>query len=172
MAFGPVVIRHPMVYVAVNSELAGDSVYKEMVRTLGLVDLSRLGCVELTGDALLLPPEKAVEAWPDKQANLRFTSYGTLFFDEKTNGKLRTWLLNTACADNMAGSRYATDGNGTSGTVACDIQVGAARPFSVTLKKTEGGVVDADGVLGHPFFRQTLPLRIDFRRGVLQSIAP
>lgn len=128
--------------------------------------------MELTGDALLLPPEKAAEAWPDKQANLRFTSYGTLFFDEKTNGKLRTWLLNTACADNMAGSRYAADGNGTSGTVACDIQVGAARPFPVTLKKTEGGVVDADGVLGHPFFRQTLPLRIDFRRGVLQSIAP
>lgn len=172
MAFGPVVIRHPMVYVAVNNELAGDSVYKEMVRTLGLVDLSRLGCVELTGDALLLPPEKAAEALPDKQANLRFTSYGTLFFDEKTNGKLRTWLLNTACADNMAGSRYAADGNGTSGTVACDIQVGAARPFPVTLKKTEGGVVDADGVLGHPFFRQMLPLRIDFRRGVLQSIAP
>ena len=80
--------------------------------------------------------------------------------------------MNTACADNMAGSRYATDGNGTSGTVACDIQVGAARPFPVTLKKTEGGVVEADGVLGYPFFRQTLPLRIDFRRGVLQSIAP
>ena len=73
---------------AVNNELAGDSVYKEMVRTLGLVDLSRLGCVELTGNALLLPPEKAAEAWPDKQANLRFTSYGTLFFDEKTNGRL------------------------------------------------------------------------------------
>ena len=40
----------------------------------------------------------------------------------KANGKLRTWLLNTACADNVAGSRYAADGNGTSGTVACDIQ--------------------------------------------------
>ena len=85
MAFGPVVIRHPMVYVAVNSELAGDSVYKEMVRTLGLVGLFAPWMRGTDGQRPFCCPLKRLpKPGPTKtQANLRFTSYGTLFFDEE-----------------------------------------------------------------------------------------
>lgn len=167
LAFGPVVIRHPVVYVAVDNALSGDRVEKDMVRTLGLIDLSRLGCVELTHDAILLPAERSEDVWPNKCANLRFTPYGTLYLDEKTNDGNRSWLLNPASSDNMVGSRFAV-ADSVEETAVCEIAVGKDTPCLVTLKKVEEGMVDADGVLGYPFFHQQLPLRIDFNRGVFQ----
>lgn len=172
LAFGPVVIYHPVVYVAIDGELSGDSIDRQMVRTLGLLDLSRLGCVELTRESFQIVDGPSAGLWPQKEdANMRFTSYGTLLFDEKAGERRRTWLVNTAYPDNMAGCRFLTANDDTMGTVSCEIHMGMPVPCRVILKKTEDGMVDADGVLGYSFISRMLPLRLDFKRCSFQAVS-
>lgn len=165
LVMGPVSVHDAVVYVAVENE--GDSLDAEMVRTLGMIDLARLGCLKITDNALEISESSKESAWPPSDANLRFTTHGQLLFDEETNSRHHAWLLNTSFHENVAGSRYALSDENGAQSVLCNLSVGSFTLHGVLLQRSEGEVVDFDGVLGYPFIKELLPLTFDFGCGKL-----
>ena len=169
LVLGPVSLHNVVIYVAVSENLQGDSTEIGMVRTLGLLDLARLGRVDLGTNVLRIYKDDEQPAMgPSEHANLHFTPHGALVMDEQAASRTRTWMLNTAFPDNMTGSHYWNQGDTDGEKVYFDIHVGSTLCPQVKLKKTADAAVEADGILAYPFMQQFGPLHIDFKNCTLR----
>ncbi|MDO4930192.1 MAG: hypothetical protein Q4E59_03555 [Bacteroidales bacterium] len=163
LAFGDIVLHHALVFVATDSLDAPD----EFVRTLGLLDLSRFGTVDYSGEKLIVRAEGAAENTETDAPNLRLTADGNLMLTGEVGDSTYTFLLNSGYPVSLASPDFCETTQADTTDFCLRLNGLETLPTSLTVENTQR--LDCDGILGQSFLQDNRRVRFDFDRMTLTT---
>ncbi len=156
LTFGGITFRNLLLYVAETPRQEGGEPGRnqELLRTLGMGDLARLGILDYYGEKVVV---RHAASKPSEKPNLRLSTDGTLLLKSADEGQNRIFSLNTSYPANLLSPAVFPEEDSpvlaveTGGTV---VEAAAVVPETHTP--------GSDGLLGLPFFHRAFPVRMDF----------